>query len=54
MPETIERQAEEKEELTPEEEAKRGLARKRLFYTLLALTAALIILIGCAIVEHVV
>lgn len=51
MPDVIET-TEEKKELSPEEEARQNLARKRIFYTLVGLTAAIVILIAWAVIEH--
>lgn len=51
MPDVIET-TEEKKELSPEEEARQNLARKRIFYTLGGLTAAIVILIAWAVIEH--
>ena len=44
--------SEEKEELSPEEQARKNLARKRLFYTFIILTCCVAVLIAWAIVEH--
>ena len=42
------------EELSPEEQARKNLARKRFFYLFIILTVAVSILIAWAIVEHLV
>ncbi len=53
MIEAKEKALEEKEEeLSPEEKARKNLARKRFFYLFIILTGCVAILIAWAIIEH--